>query len=226
MKSAIIFDWNGTLLDDANAVLQTINAILSRFGRAAVDMHKLREKFELPPSVLFRNLGMSKDEIEVVQSNDNAIFHDTYEFLARNAALRKGARNVLLAADQRAIQTVIVSNHIVGPIRTQLRRLGIKTHVTDILAFESRATQFMSMSKQERLRLYMQANDLSPERTVIVGDMPVETEIARNLGLINVSIVGGYVSEGRLRAAGPDYMIYDHHELLPILRKHCLFEGS
>ncbi|WP_245283188.1 MULTISPECIES: HAD family hydrolase [unclassified Bradyrhizobium] len=73
------------------------------------------------------------------------------------------------------------------------------------------------MSKQERLRLYMQGNDLSPERTVIVGDMPVETEIARNLGLINVSIVGGFVSEARLRAAGSDYIIHDHHELLPIL---------
>ncbi|WGR70293.1 MULTISPECIES: hypothetical protein [unclassified Bradyrhizobium] len=48
------------------------------------------------------------------------------------------------------------------------------------------------MSKQERLRLYMQANDLSPERTVIVivSNMPVETELARNLGLVNVSIVG------------------------------------
>jgi len=50
-----------------------------------------------------------------------------------------------------------------------------------------------------------------------VGDMPVETEIARNLGLINVSIVGGFVSEARLRAAGSDYIIHDHHELLPIL---------
>lgn len=33
---------------------------------------------------------MSKDEIEVVHSKDSAIFHNTYEFLARNAALRKG----------------------------------------------------------------------------------------------------------------------------------------
>ncbi|MCP1835126.1 phosphoglycolate phosphatase [Bradyrhizobium sp. USDA 4532] len=226
MKSAVVFDWNGTLLDDANAVLQTINAILSRFGRSAVDMHRLREEFELPLSVLFRNLDMSEDEIEVVHSNDSAIFHDVYEFLARNAALRKGARNVLLALDQRSVQTVIVSNHIIEPIRTQVRRLGIKTHVTDILAFESRATQFRSMSKQERLRLYMQANDLSPERTVIVGDMPVETEIARNLGLINVSITGGFVSEARLCAAGPDYMIHDHHELLPVLRKHCIVQSS
>ncbi|MDI3563387.1 hypothetical protein [Bradyrhizobium sp. Arg816] len=56
-----------------------------------------------------------------------------------------------------------------------------------------------------------------------MGDMPVETEIARNLGLINVSIVEEFVSEARLRAAELDYMIHDHHELLPILQKHCFF---
>jgi len=220
MKSAIVFDWNGTLLDDANAVLQTVNAILSRFSRATVDMQRFREEFELPLSVLYRNLDMSEDEVEVVHSNDSAIFHDTYESLASKALLRKGARNILLAAHRQAVQTVILSNHIVEPIRVQVRRLGIKSCVTEILAFESRATQFRSMSKEDRLRLYMQANDLSAERTVVVGDMPIETEIARNLGLISVSITGGFVSETRLRAARPDYMIHDHHDLVPILQKH------
>lgn len=226
MKSAIVFDWNGTLLDDANAVLQTINAILSRFSHAAIDMHKFREEFELPLSVFFRKLDMSKDEIELVHSNDSAIFHDTYEFLASGTALRKGVRNLLLTARQQAMQTVIVSNHIVEPIRAQVRRHGVETHVTDILAFESRATQFRSMSKEDRLRLYMLTNDLSPDRTVVVGDMPVETEIARNLGLISVSIAGGFVSEARLRAAQPDYIIHEHHELAPILQKHGLFRRS
>lgn len=226
MKSAIVFDWNGTLLDDANAVLQTINAILSRFSRAAVDMHTFREEFELPLSVLLRNLNMSEDEIELVHSNDSAIFHDTYEFLASGAALRKGVRNVLLTARQQAIQTLILSNHIVEPIRAQVRRHGIESHVTDILAFESRATQFRSMSKEDRLRQYMLINDLFPDRTVVIGDMPVETEIARNLGLISVSIVGGFASEARLRAAQPDYIIQDHHELGSILQKHSLFRKT
>ncbi|MGN8544415.1 hypothetical protein ACQPTN_05020 [Bradyrhizobium sp. 13971] len=60
------------------------------------------------------------------------------------------------------------------------------------------------MNKEERLRLYMQANDIPPQRTVIVGDMPVETEIARNLGLINVSIMGDSFPK---RACAPQGLI-------------------
>ncbi|WP_407117503.1 hypothetical protein [Bradyrhizobium sp. LMG 9283] len=54
MKSAIVFDWNGTLLDDANAVLQSVNAILSGFSRATIHMDRFREEFEPPFSILFR----------------------------------------------------------------------------------------------------------------------------------------------------------------------------
>ncbi|WP_245570193.1 hypothetical protein [Bradyrhizobium ottawaense] len=73
-------------------MLQTVNAILGGFSRATIDMDRFREEFELPFSILFRNSGMSRDEIELVHGKDGAIFHDTYEFLARNAALRKGVK--------------------------------------------------------------------------------------------------------------------------------------
>lgn len=83
-----------------------------------------------------------------------------------------------------------------------------------------------STSKGERLHLYMRAYNLNPSSTFIIGDMPVETDIARELGLISVAITGGFVSETRLRAAQPDYLIEDHHKLLPILQERGVFQNS
>ncbi|OKO78756.1 HAD hydrolase-like protein [Bradyrhizobium sp. AS23.2] len=226
MKPALVFDWNGTLLDDTDALLQTTNTILDRLGRAAIDMQTLRDHFDVPLSLFFRNLGMSERELETVDSHDSAIFHDTYEPLASKAELREGARRILETARQQDVSSIIVSNHIVEPLITQLRRHRIEDCVAKVLAFESRATQFKSMSKGERLRLYMRANDLNPSSTFIVGDMPVETDIARDLGLVSVAITGGFVSETRLRAAQPDYLIEDHHKLLPILQERGLFQHS
>ncbi|MER9216196.1 HAD hydrolase-like protein [Mesorhizobium sp. M0663] len=226
MKPTLVFDWNGTLLNDADAFLQTTNAILSRFGRAAIDMHTLREQCEVPLSILYRNLGMSESEVAEVENDDSAFFHDMYEPLASKADLREGARRILETARQQAVSTIILSNHIVEPLRTQLRRLRIDDCVTEVLAFESRATQYKSMSKGDRLGVYMQTNNLSAESTFIIGDMPIETDIARNLGLISISITGGFVSESRLQAAQPDYIIHDHHKLLPILKKHGFFRNA
>ncbi|WP_247513623.1 HAD hydrolase-like protein [Bradyrhizobium sp. 157] len=226
MKPTLVFDWNGTLLDDADALLKTINAILGRFGRPDIDMPTFREQCELPLSVLYRSVGMSEGEAAIVDNDGSAIFHDTYEPLASKADLRKGARCILEAARQQAVSTIILSSYIVDPLRSQIRRLRIDDCVSEVLAFESRATQFKSMCKGERLRLYMLANNLKPESTFIIGDMPVETDIARDLGLISVSITGGFVSESRLQAAQPDYIIHDHHELLPILQRHGFFRNA
>lgn len=226
MRPSLVFDWNGTLLDDADALLQTTNTILSCFGRRTIDIQTFREQCDVPLSVLYRNLGMSEREVEAVDSDGSAFFHDTYEPLASKAGLRDGARRILEIARQQAVPIIIVSNHIVEPLRSQLRRLEIDGCVTDVLAFESRATQYKSMSKGERLRLYMQRHNLSPDSTFIIGDMPVETNIARNLGLISISITGGFVSESRLQSAMPDHIIDDHHELLPILQKHGFFQNG
>ncbi|WIW50588.1 HAD hydrolase-like protein (plasmid) [Bradyrhizobium sp. 62B] len=223
MKPVLVFDWNGTLLDDAQALLQTTNSILNHFGRPRIDMKTFREHCEVPLSRLYRSLGMSQDEIAVVDRDGGAVFHDTYEPLADQADLRDGARRVLELAHRHAALSIIMSNHVVGPLRSQLRRLGIHNYVKDVLAFENRFTQYKSMSKGDRLGLYMQTNKLDPASMFIIGDMPVETEIARKLGLTSVSITGGFVSESRLRAAKPDYTIHNHNELLPILRRHGFF---
>jgi phosphoglycolate phosphatase len=223
MKPTLVFDWNGTLLDDTEAILQTMNVILNRFGQSSIDIQTFREECDLPFALLYRKCGMSADNVEAANSDGSALFHDTYEPLADRAPLREGARDILKAAHRHGIHTVILSNHIVEPIRVQLRRLGIEEYVSEVLAFESRATQYKSIGKGERLRLYMQANGLQPETTVIIGDMPVETEIARTLGLTGVSITGGFVSEPRLRSAKPDYVIHNHHELQPILRELGIF---
>ncbi|MGY3622107.1 HAD family hydrolase [Bradyrhizobium sp. USDA 10063] len=226
MKPTLVFDWNGTLLDDADALLQTTNTILDRFGRAPIDMQTFRDQSDVPLSVLYRNLGLSEGEVETVDRDGSAIFHDTYEPLASKADLREGARRILETARQHAGSTIILSNHIVEPLCTQLRRLGIEDCISEVLAFESRATQYKSMSKGERLRVYMQTHNLSPGSTFIIGDMPVETDIARNLGLTSISVTGGFVSEWRLQAAQPDYIIDDHHKLLPILQRHGFFRDA
>jgi phosphoglycolate phosphatase len=225
MTSTLVFDWNGTLLDDAEAICQTVNVFLNRFGKSPITMPTFREHCDLPFTAMYRNFGLTDAEIDILGGNGNALFHETYEPLADQALLREGAWEILQAAKQQNVRTLILSNHVIEPIRVQLRRLGIEDTITEVLAFKSRATQYKDINKGERLRLYMLLNNLDPENTVIIGDMPEERAIASKLGLTSVSITGGFVSEPRLRASGPDYIIHDHYQLLPILKEHGIFSN-
>ncbi|MHC2161193.1 HAD family hydrolase [Bradyrhizobium ottawaense] len=105
MMPALVFDWNGTLLDDTYALLETTNVILDRFGRPSIDINTFREHCDVPLDRLYRSLGMSQEEVEAVERDEGALFHDTYEPLADKADLREGARRVLALARARICST-------------------------------------------------------------------------------------------------------------------------
>ncbi|UWU72963.1 hypothetical protein [Bradyrhizobium sp. NC92] len=89
------------------------------------------------------------------------------------------------------------------------------------------APQYKSISKEERLRLHMQQNNLKWASTSFYHcHIPAGTHIARKRGLLSISIMGGVVSALRLRAARPDFTINSHHELLPILQRRGVFRNA
>jgi phosphoglycolate phosphatase len=220
MKPAkyIAFDWNGTLLDDMDAVVAAVNAFLAAVKRPAIDLATFHAAYTLPLTQLYRNLGVSEAELERLHDNYN-IFHDHYETRAANANLRAGATEILTHARGNGIGTVIFSNHIVDPIRIQLKRLGIDAHFPEVIAFESRALQFQGLTKGERLKNYLTERKADPKNVIIIGDSVEEIEIGRMQGLASVALTGGTVSEARLKTAKPDHLIHSLHELKPILEE-------
>ena len=74
-----------------------------------------------------------------------------------SSGLREGATEILEPCAKTACQTLILSNHLVDPIRGQLQRLGIDNHFAEVLAYASRATQFRDMTKGEKLQRFMKA---------------------------------------------------------------------
>ncbi|MGF6482907.1 HAD family hydrolase [Paraburkholderia sp. JPY419] len=127
---------------------------------------------------------------------------------------------MLKLAKTHSMRVIVLSNHICDPIKIALRRLGIENYITDVLAYDSRATQYKDVTKGEKLAIYIKKKGIDPSLTFIVGDTPEECNISRILRLKSVAITGGAVSDARLRDAQPDYLIRSHFELEGILAKN------
>lgn len=216
-KKHIIFDWNSTLLDDFPIIHECMNHILHHVGRPAITIDAFRSYYEVPFEKLYLNLGFPEHEVARMMKIDNQIFHDHYEPKAANAPLREGAVDLLGHVKQSGLQSYILSNHLVAPIRTQLKRLEIEHFFDEVLAYATRETQFQDMTKGERLRRYRKTNNIHEHDALIIGDSVEEIEIAKAQGLISVAITGGGALEERLRQEKPDYVIHSLHELKPIL---------
>ena len=214
----IVFDWNSTLLDDLGALHDCTNLLLQGAGHAPVTLEFFQAHYDIPFQTLYRNLGLADHQVDHLIDANNRIFHDHYEPLADQADLRFGARDLLHTAHHHGVRNYILSNHLVDPIRTQLRRLEIEHFFADVLAYADREAQRQrAMTKGESLRHFMTQQGIAGQPAMIVGDSVEEIEIARDQGMISVAITGGCVSEQRLRAANPDYVIHNLHELRPIM---------
>lgn len=215
----IIFDWNSTLLDDFHIIHECMNHVMQHVGRPPITMEQFRASYEVPFELLYTNLGFEGHEVEKVMNADRHVFHNHYEPRAENAGLRDGASEILQHAKNHGLQTYILSNHIVDPIRTQLRRLSIEHFFTEVLAYATQATQFVDMTKGERLRRYRVEKGIADQPAMIIGDSVEEIEIARAQGIVSVAITGGGALEERLRQEKPDYVIHSLHELKPIMEE-------
>ncbi len=214
----IVWDWNGTLLDDAALWMQAMNSILVRTNRRPVDLDYFRTVCVFPVHTTYRNLGFTEDEIENQLSVLHGLAQEHYARAAVAAALRPSVPALLEQWVRQGLSQLILSNHFVTAIEADLERFGVRQHFTRVLAMNHVQEQVVgTIRKGERLRLYLQEQGGKPANGLIVGDTEEEVEIARAHGMVSVAITGGVASEERLRAAQPDYVIHDLSEMQPIL---------
>jgi phosphoglycolate phosphatase-like HAD superfamily hydrolase len=101
------------------------------------------------------------------------LLHQEYAQREKKAPLRKAAREVLERLDADGTSAVILSNHLLGSIQEQCRRLDLFPLIRDFLANRNLEEQMHFPPKGERLRSYMVENKINAAQTIIVGDTPI-----------------------------------------------------
>ena len=203
-----VFDWNGTILADSRPSWAAGNECLEWLGYDSISYQDYLDKFTFPVIHFYKKVGCSVDHILKHKEGSNRVFQDAYDRLARGARTRRGARTLLEQLNEAGVSCIILSNYLTPKIEEHLARLKMRHLFHAISAHECDGTTILeSTSKTERLSAFMAKRSFRPQDTVIIGDTMEEPEIARHLGLTSIGITDGYISEARLRAARPDYVV-------------------
>ena len=219
MTQLAVFDWNCTLIDDVEACLDAKNAALAYLGAEQLDLSGLREIFTFPIIHAYQKAGVDADHYLEHAEKISEIFVETYKHAAKNCQLREGVHEVLDWLHANNIPAIILSNHLMHPLKEDVAHMGLNHHFEAILGTKHYATIIRKMDKQERLENYMAEHGYDPGQSLIIGDTHEEAELARNLGMTGISITGGMFSRARLEACHPDYTIDKISDMIDICRK-------
>jgi len=194
--SSIIWDWNGTLMDDFWLCHEIGNQQLARHGMQPINKEEYRKRFRHPIRDFYADLGFDL-QINCFEELSRQ-FHFDYEQRRAECRLHlhttrvlaqlklSGKRNHLLSAQHDLILHASLAHCGVAHLFEEVRGLP------DTLAH----------SKVELGRDLLRHAAISPKDTVLVGDTLHDYEVATQLGLSCILVAQGYQARGLLEACG------------------------
>jgi phosphoglycolate phosphatase len=192
----VIWDWNGTLLDDMWLALEVANGMLRRRNLPEMDAHRYREIFDFPVEHYYRRAGFdfTKEPFSVLADE----FIGEFNSRIRECPLHRGAEQTVRALRERGVSQIVLSASRETTLREAVTHYRLH-HLFDSL---HGLHNHMAVSKAQVGIDLIARHGIPPEKAVVVGDTVHDAEVAGEMGVDCVLIAAGHHSRARLESTG------------------------
>jgi phosphoglycolate phosphatase len=192
----ILWDWNGTLLNDTQAALDTLNIMLRRRGAPEIEMEFYRDNFAFPVKPFYSSIGMALENEDWDKLAEE--YHDIYAVQPKS--LNSRALEALSLVRDAGSRQSIISALRQDLLDAATGRYGVSGFMEHIYGVDN----LDGSSKIDRARLLLSAiRRESDDEIVIIGDSLHDFEVARELGVRCVLCSQGSHAGWRLAKVAP-----------------------
>ncbi|WP_407552633.1 HAD family hydrolase [Streptomyces sp. Pv4-95] len=194
----IVWDWNGTLFHDIEAVIGATNAAFAEIGLDAITLERYRELYCVPvPRFYERLMGRMPTEAEWLVMDE--AFHRHYTEHRVGCGLAEGVDRLLEAWHTAGRSQSILSMYGHDDLIPLVRGLGIESF---FLRVQGRTGPSGGSKSAHMVRHLATLESVDPGRTVVIGDAVDDAVAARDAGAYAVLYTGGSHSRRSLETAG------------------------
>lgn len=194
----VVWDWNGTLLDDNAAVIAAVNAVCAEFGRGPVELDEWRGLFTRPIVRSYERLldrTLSTEDWAALDFR----YHHSYRELLHTCRLAAGAPEALRewrsAGKTQSLLSMWFHDELV-PLITELELLDFFARVDGL------RDRIGGGSKDAHLAAHLAALNLDPAEVVVIGDVLDDARAAAHVGAQCVLVTTGMTTADALRGNG------------------------
>ena len=196
----IIWDWNGTLINDLQLCVSSINVLLEKRNLPKLDTQKYKAVFSFPVRDYYEAVGFDfkKEEFEVPAME----FIELYESQVENCRLQPGALDVLNFFKEKGMSQFVLSAMHQKMLEKTLQNNGILQFFDGVAGLDDH----YAVSKVERGKQLISQFKIERENAVIIGDTIHDFEVAQELGIRCILVADGHQTEERLWKTGAPVM--------------------
>lgn len=191
----ILFDWNGTIVLDADRARLALNGVLGARDLPELSTAEFGDRFRLPMHRLFGDLGVPAAEFAQSESEWNRAMSSA------RPIVRPGVSRALIELHDAGAVLGIVSAASASAIASDLVTLGLPD-LWEIIRGDVADKESVLRGERGVRR-----------RAVYVGDTVYDIQCASRAGFRPIGVAGGYTAADRLSEAGAEAVIDDLAEL-------------
>ena len=195
-RTTIIWDWNGTLLDDAEICREAINKMLKMRHLQDLSLEKYREVFTFPVIEYYKEVGFdfTIEKWEPVAME----FINLYLSALPSCGLTPFAAKTLETFKLKGYRQAIISAMQHDALQKSVSALGIFEYFDYIGGIGDH----YGGGKIDNARNYFNHARLNPDKITLIGDTIHDSEVAAELGCRCVLVATGHQSFQRLSNTG------------------------
>jgi len=193
--SHVLWDFNGTILNDVEAVISSENTILKRRNMSIIQDEKhYKDIFCFPVIEYYKKLGhdFEKEDFDVLAHE----WIEQYLNYSKSSKLQRGILEALQRIEAKGIKQVVLSASEKGILKKQLEELKIASYFDDILGLSN----IHASSKVEIAKEWIKNKNI--QKAILIGDTTHDYEVATAIGIDCILISSGHQSKERLIGCG------------------------
>ena len=202
----LIWDWNGTIIDDTDLCIEIENELLRERGMREITKEWYLTHFTFPVRAYYVQMGYTFETESF--ASVSSIFMERYRKRFMSCQLRKGVMDVLEAAKERGIPQTLFSVTRQDDLVEQAQTFGVNGLFSEILGQDDS----LCVSKIDRAKAYMRRLGIDPKEALFIGDTDHDVEAANTVGCRCMLLADGHQSKDVLLRCGVP--VYDSAEAL------------
>lgn len=194
--NSVIWDWNGTLLNDVELCISSVNSLLKDRNLPLINTKKYKEVFSFPVKEYYKTLGFDfeTEDFSVPAHQYIDLYYSGFE----SCSLQKNTVEVLTHFREKGIRQFVLSAMEHQMLEKTLKMKGIFHFFEGVAGLNDHyAVSKVDVGKQLILDF-----EIDRERTVMIGDTTHDFEVAQQLGIRCILVADGHQTPERLEKTG------------------------
>lgn len=209
MSKLLIWDFNGTIIDDLDICLSIENKMLKdrnmKYGYTVEDYRNL---FCFPVKDYYKKLGYTFENESYQTVSDE--FNEEYDALFKNVKLTDGFLDKIHESIDKGYTNVILSATEQNTLEKQVKELGIDSYFEELIGIDDN----MAFSKVEHAKRWMKDKNIDSSECTYIGDTLHDLETIQALNISKYYLVSiGHQSYEVLLKEAKDHVVHSLRDI-------------